>query len=74
MKTLYEVYLVYGEDRKQPVILKEMVIADSEEDAKVKSGLHKNIDPTWEADFLTFEAVEVIDVKIKERPREVKNV
>jgi hypothetical protein len=74
MKKLYEVYLVYGEDRKNPLVFKEQVIAENEEDAKIRSGLNAQILPSWESDYLTFTAVEIIDVKVKERPKEVKQV
>jgi hypothetical protein len=74
MKKLYEVYLVYGEDRKKPIVEKAQVIADSDEDAKVKSGLMAKVNPEWDADYLTIAAVEIIEVKVKERPKEVKNV
>jgi hypothetical protein len=74
MKKLYEVYLVYGEDRKKPIVEKAQVIADSDEDAKVKSGLMAKVNPEWDADYLTIAAVEIIEVKVKERPKEVKQV
>jgi hypothetical protein len=74
MKKLYEVYLVYGENRKAPIVEKAQVIADGEEDAKIKSGLLGKVDKDWDADYLTIAAVEIIDVKVKERPKEVKQV
>jgi hypothetical protein len=32
------------------------------------------VNPEWDADYLTIAAVEIIEVKVKERPKEVKNV
>lgn len=75
MKGLYDVYLVYGEDRK--MIIKKVVtgvLADSDEDAKIKSGLMKEIKDDWDADYLTFIVRKIGDVKIKEKPKEVKQV
>ena len=75
MKTLYNVYLVYGEDRKNPIIReKKGIIADSEEDAKIKSGLMREVDESWDADYLTFIVEEIGEVKIKPKPKEVKNI
>lgn len=75
MKGLYDVYLVYGEDRK--MIIKKVVtgvLADSDEDAKIKSGLMKEIKDDWDADYLTFIVRKIGDVKVKEKPKEVKQV
>jgi len=75
MKTLYDVYLVYAEDRKSPFIeVRKGIIADSEEDAKIKSGLMKMVEDTWDADYLTFIVVELGGVKVKPKPNEVKNI
>jgi hypothetical protein len=71
---LYDVYLVYGENRKKPVVIREQVVARDEEDAKVKSGLMAKVDQDWDADYLTFICDEIGEVKVKERPKEVKNV
>jgi len=74
MKKLYEVYLVYGENRYAPIIHREQVIADNEEDAKIKSGLHSKVMASWDSDYLTFRAIEIMDIKVKEKPKEVKQV
>ncbi len=75
MKTLYEVWLVYAENRKKPIIMKkEGIIADNEEDAKIRSGLMKDINDTWDTDYLTVICIEVASVKVKSKPKEVKNV
>ncbi|KKK97955.1 hypothetical protein LCGC14_2647560 [marine sediment metagenome] len=75
MKTLYEVWLVYAENRKKPIIMKkEGIIADNEEDAKIRSGLMKDINDTWDTDYLTVICIEVASVKVKSKPKEVKTV
>ena len=75
MKELYDVYMVYAEDRKNPIIeIKRGVIACGEEDAKVKSGLMKKVDEDWDSDYLTFICYEIGSVSVKEKPKEVKQV
>ena len=75
MKTLYEVWLVYAENRKKPIIMKkEGIIADNEEDAKIRSGLMKDINDTWDTDYLNIICIEVASVKVKSKPKEVKSV
>jgi len=75
MKGLYDVYLIYAEDRHAPKIKTAIgVIADSDEDAKIKSGLMKEIDEKWDADYLTIIVNKIGDVKVKEKPKEVKQV
>lgn len=75
MKGLYEVWLIYAEDRKYPLIRSlNNIIADSEEDAKIKSGLMASVDPDWDTDYLTFIVKKVGDVKVKEKPKEVKQI
>lgn len=75
MKNLYEVFLVYGEDRKAPVIsATERVIANDDEDARVKSGIYSKIEKEWDADYLTILVRNLGAVKIKEKAKEVKNV
>lgn len=75
MKELYDVYMVYAEDRKNPVVVvKRGVIASDDEDAKIKSGLMKKIDEDWDADYLTFICYTIGEVSVKEKPKEVKQV
>ncbi len=75
MKNLYEVFLVYGEDRKNPIMsATERVIANDEEDARVKSGIYSIVDKSWDADYLTIIVRNLGAVKIKERAKEVKSV
>ena len=75
MKNLYEVFLVYGEDRKNPVIsATERVIANDDEDARVKSGIYSKVEKEWDADYLTIIVHNLGAVKIKEKAKEVKNV
>lgn len=74
MKELFEVYLVYGEDRKEPIVHTQLVIAASEEEAKIKSGLLAVIKPEWDADYLTFLVRKIGEVAVKAKPSEVKQV
>ena len=75
MKGLYDVYLIYGEDRADILLKrKEGIIASDDEDAKIKSGLMKDVQDSWDADYLTFIVRRIGDVKVKERPKEVKQV
>lgn len=76
MKNLYEVFLVYGEDRNNPVVnmMTDCVIAESDEDAKIKSGVYSKIKPEWDADYLTILVRNLGAVKIKEKAKEVKSV
>ncbi len=73
MMGLYNVYLVYAEDTKNPDINGPVqVLARNEEDAKLKAAFV--INPNWDTDFLTILAVELGDVKVKAKPQEVKQV
>lgn len=74
MKGFYELYLVYGENRKDPIIHTARVIAASEGDAKIKSGLMPLIGKEWDADYVTFIARKLFDVRVKDKPKEVKQV
>lgn len=75
MKNLYDVYLIYGENRKDPFIKRsDGIIASDEEDAKIKSGLMKEVQEDWDADYLTFIVNRIGEVKVKEKPKEVKQV
>jgi hypothetical protein len=72
---LYDVVMVYGEDRKNLIINKsDGVMAASDEDAKIKSGLMARVDKSWDADYLTFIVNKIGDIKVKPKPSEVKNV
>lgn len=75
LMTLYDVYMVYAENRKNPEMkLSTGVIASNEEDAKIKSGFMKSIKEGWDADYLTFIVKCIGEVKVKAKPKEVKNV
>ena len=78
MKNLYEVFLVYGEDRINPLIHRTAdagyVVAENDEDAKIKSGIFSMIKSEWDADYLTIIVRNLGAVKIKEKAKEVKNV
>jgi len=69
---LYEVWMVYTEDREEPIVRKKTVIARDVEDAKVKSGLMKEIDSEWDVDYLTFIVNSIGAIKIKEKPQEAE--
>lgn len=72
---LYNVYLVYAEDRKKPVVKRvDGVLAKNTEDAKVKSGLMKDVDPEWDSDYLNFICEHIGTVNVKPKPTEVKSV
>lgn len=75
MKALYKVTLCYGEDRVKPIVQEfAPVIADGEEDAKIKSGVFAAILTSWDPDFLTIICAKIGEVKVKERAKEVKQV
>ena len=75
MKGLYDVHLIYAEDRKHPLVFSEInIIADSDEDAKLKSALMQEVKGDWDMDYLTFIVKKIGDVKVKEKPKEVKQV
>lgn len=71
---LYEVWTVYVEDQKKPIIAWQRLVARDQEEAKIKSGLLKEIDDTWDTDYLTVIVKEIGDVKVKEKPKEVKTI
>lgn len=74
MQGLFEVYLVYGESRKEPVVHSARVVATSEEEAKLKSGLYPLIQKDWDPDFVTLFVRKLGDVAVKERAKEVRQV
>lgn len=74
MQGLFEVYLVYGESRKEPIIHSARVVATSEEEAKLKSGLYPLIQKDWDPDYVTLFGRKLGDVAVKERAKEVKQV
>lgn len=74
MQTLYNVYLVYGEDRLNPIVESRTVVACSSEEAKMKSKIQALIKDNWDIDFVTVAACSICNVAIKERPTEVKSV
>jgi hypothetical protein len=76
---LYDVWMIYAEDRKEPVvdnaiIEHKQVIAKDEDDAKVKSGVMQLVEKHWDSDYLSFIVNEIGEVKVKEKPKEVKNI
>jgi hypothetical protein len=72
---LYRVYLIYAEDRKNPMIVTTgSTVAKDDDDAKVKSGVYAKILPDWDADYITVVVEKVGEVKVKPKPQEVKTV
>jgi len=75
LMTLYDVYMTYGEDRKNVIVERRAgILALDEEDAKIKSGLLGMVDKSWDNDYLTFIVLEIGDIKVKPKPKEVKQV
>lgn len=72
---LYRVWLIYAEDRKNPVVSRmSEVVAKDEEDAKVKSCVYREVNPDWDNDYMTIFAEEICPVQVKKKPTEVKNI
>jgi hypothetical protein len=75
MRGLFEVVVCYAEDRNAPIVhALPPVIADSEEDAKIKSGAYGLLNKAWDADYTTIITRKLGDVKVKSKPQEVKSV
>jgi hypothetical protein len=73
--TMYDVYLVYGGDRKNIVVESALgVIAANGEDAKLKSGLMQKMQTEWDTAYVSFVVRPLGEVKVKPRPKEVKQV
>jgi len=72
MSTLFNIFLVYGENRLDPVVKQEHIIAEDREEAKLKTSLRPT--KTWDIDFVTLIVSEIGDCTVKERPTEVLNV
>lgn len=70
--TLYDVYLIYAEKLTEPIVKKASVIAKNEDDAKIKSGLMKEVNEKWDTDYLTFITNPIGIVTFKKKPEEVK--
>lgn len=71
---LYDVYLIYAENLTKPIVKKGSAIARTDEDAKIKSGLMKEIDPQWDSDYLSILVKQIGVVRFKKKPTEVKIV
>ena len=72
---LWNVFLIYAENRANPFCEQRLgVIADSEEDAKLKSGLMQCVNAEWDTDYLNFICQPIGQVKTKPKPKEVKSV
>lgn len=51
LMTLFEVFMVYGEDRDNPEVQHKYVVGDDAKQAELKSGLVA--DPAWDFDYVT---------------------
>lgn len=74
MQTLYDVYLIYGGDRLNPVVESKRVVACSEEEAKIKSKIQSLVKDDWDIDFVTIIVKPIGQAAVKERPTEIKSV
>ncbi len=75
LMTLYDVYMIYAESHNKLIThIKNGVLAQDEEAAKIKSGLMRDINPDWDTDYLTFVVKCIGEVKTKAKPKEVKTV
>ncbi len=72
LMALYHVFMVYAEDRDDPIIEDLLVVADNDEQAKLKAGFTP--EKGWDLDYLTVYATPVCQVVVKERPQEVLQV
>ena len=69
---LFEVFMVYGEDRDNPEVQHKFVVADDVKQAELKSGLVA--DPAWDFDYVTMFSHPICEVNVKGKPLEVANV
>jgi len=72
LMALFEVFMVYGEDRDNPGVQHKFVAADDMKQAELKSGLIA--DPAWDFDYVMMFNRPICEVNLKERPLEVANV
>lgn len=73
---LYKVWLVYGGDRDDVSVssAQNHVVAKDEEDAKIKSGIYKDIPKDWDSDYITIICQCIGDVNVKSKAKEVKHI
>ena len=72
LMALFEVFMVYGEDRDNPGVQHKFVAADDMKQAELKSGLVA--DPAWVFDYVMMFNRPICEVNVKEKPSEVANV
>lgn len=72
LMALFNVYMVYAEDRDSPIIEEDLVVADSEEQAKTKAAFLPK--KGWDLDYFTVFAKPICEVVVKERPTEILQV
>jgi hypothetical protein len=70
--TLFEVMMVYGENRTAPIIETKKVVAPDIEGAKARAGFIPQ--PEWDLDYYNLVVKPIIDVNVKEKPTEIKSV
>ncbi len=69
---LFRLTLVYGGNRNNIIVVeKNNVVASSVEEAKIKSGIMKEINSSWDTDFITLLAEKVGEVLVKEKTKKV---
>lgn len=71
MDKLFVVYMINGENRKDPKVDQKFVIAKNDDEAKLFAGFDTS---GIDKDFLTIYASVICEAKVKPRPTEVKNV
>lgn len=72
---LYDVYVIYGGDRDNPIVRQgKRCFAMGEEAAKIKSGAMKLIDDDWDTEYVSVIVECICTAKVKPKPAEVKNV
>jgi hypothetical protein len=70
--SLYEVTMVYGENRTEPIIKTKRVVAPDTGVAKARAGFLPQ--PEWDLDYYNLVAKPIMEVNIKEKPTEIKSV
>ena len=72
LMALYNVYMVYAEDRDNPDIFQAIVVAENDEQARIKSGFVPR--KGWDLDYLTIFSKPICEVVVKEKPTEILQV
>jgi hypothetical protein len=67
---VFDVVVVYAENKAQPVVKREIIIAKSESQARLLAG--KQVEQSWDTDYLTVLVIELGTITFKPKPTEVK--